>query len=89
MLTITQNLETYERPAWEAEPWASPAAEPWSESVGVLVAGDEDLDEDESYFLETDEDDDGEDDYDDGFVDDEDDDLDDDADDADEDDDDL
>jgi|GEM_PF-2907407 len=62
----------------------------WSESVGVLVGGDEDLDEDESYFLEEDEDDADEDGYDAGFLDDDDDeDLEEEEFDADEDDDEL
>ncbi|MFT5423464.1 MAG: hypothetical protein ACI89L_001241 [Phycisphaerales bacterium] len=60
MSTITldpQTLETTTDPQERlAEPWASPAM-PWSESPAVLIAGDGDLDEDESYFLESGEDD--------------------------------
>ena len=85
MSTITIEPETVETPAEWAEPWAPPA--PWSESHAVVVAGDDDLDEDESYFLETDDDDADDEDYDDELDDDDDDEIDDDAFDADDDDD--
>lgn len=82
MSTITLDPKTLETPAEPAEPWAMPWGSPelpWSESPAVLLAGDDDLDEDESYFLETEDDDADDEDYDDELDEDEDDEIDDDA----------